>query len=555
MICKTCQKEFTITEADQSFYNKIKVPAPVSCSVCRNMIRLSWRNERYLYPQKCALTGKNIISTVSPQSPYKVLSNEAWYGDGWDGLSCGRDYDFNCGFFDNIKDLLLAVPRLYASAINNINSEYCNGVQQNKDCYLLFVSDRNEDCYYSYGIYASKDTMDCLNLDKCELCYQCIDSLDCYHCFYSYNIRNCRDVYCSYDCSGCSDCFACYNLRNAKCCWENKQLSEEEYKKIFSQIDWGSRQQNLEIARQFREAIRKAIHQYAFLQKCTESTGDFLKNCKRSLNCYESYDLIDCRDIQVGVDSQWCRDCYVVVDKGELCYDCVSVIGSYNCHFCFCTWQNRDCEYCDTCVSCSDCLACVGLKHKSFCILNKQYSEEEYFKLKEKIIAAATASGEYGQFFPPEYSPFAYNETIISDLHPLAKEEVLRRGWRWQDNLPGTFGKETIKEIPDNIKDVKDEITKEVLVCQHCGRNYKIIAQELALYRKQNLPLPSLCWDCRHLERWQMRNPRMLHHRSCQCNIEKHGHGQRCQNEFETTYSPDRQEKVYCQECYQKEIY
>ncbi|MBI5622130.1 DNA-directed RNA polymerase, partial [Candidatus Falkowbacteria bacterium] len=28
-----------------------------------------------------------------------------------------------------------------------------------------------------------------------------------------------------------------------------------------------------------------------------------------------------------------------------------------------------------------------------------------------------------------------------------------------------------------------------------------------------------------------------------------------CTNEFETTYAPERPERVYCEECYQKEIY
>lgn len=28
-----------------------------------------------------------------------------------------------------------------------------------------------------------------------------------------------------------------------------------------------------------------------------------------------------------------------------------------------------------------------------------------------------------------------------------------------------------------------------------------------------------------------------------------------CQNEFETSYSPDRPEIIYCEKCYQQEIY
>jgi hypothetical protein len=33
----------------------------------------------------------------------------------------------------------------------------------------------------------------------------------------------------------------------------------------------------------------------------------------------------------------------------------------------------------------SYCLGCVGLRNKSFCILNKQYTQEEWFELANKI--------------------------------------------------------------------------------------------------------------------------------------------------------------------------
>jgi hypothetical protein len=39
------------------------------------------------------------------------------------------------------------------------------------------------------------------------------------------------------------------------------------------------------------------------------------------------------------------------------------------------------------------------------------------------------------------------------------------------------------------------------------------------------------------------------------CDKEKHGHSGKCLNEFETTYDPKGPEIVYCESCYQKEIY
>ena len=38
-------------------------------------------------------------------------------------------------------------------------------------------------------------------------------------------------------------------------------------------------------------------------------------------------------------------------------------------------------------------------------------------------------------------------------------------------------------------------------------------------------------------------------------NTIQHAHGtEPCPNEFETTYSPDRPEIVYCEQCYQQEV-
>ncbi|MEE8131863.1 MAG: hypothetical protein V3T98_02355, partial [Candidatus Paceibacterota bacterium] len=87
-----------------------------------------------------------------------------------------------------------------------------------------------------------------------------------------------------------------------------------------------------------------------------------------------------------------------------------------------------------------------------------------------------------------------------------------------------------------------------------------------AFYKKMNLPLPRLCPNCRHYQRIKQRNPLKLWHRKCQCagkksdnevykNTIEHFHKtDHCPNEFETTYSSERKEIVYCERCYQQEV-
>jgi len=186
----------------------------------------------------------------------------------------------------------------------------------------------------------------------------------------------------------------------------------------------------------------------------------------------------------------------------------------------------------------------------------------------------------YGEFFPPELSPFAYNETIAQEYFPLTKEEAEAQGYRWRD--PDTKNYTITKlpsALPDHIKDVNDSILKETIGCAHaappaggcnhqCTTAFKIIPEELQFYRRMNLPLPRLCPNCRHYERLAQRNPLRLWHRQCMCdpstssgqatkyqNTAKHFHGDKpCPNEFETSYSPERPEIVYCEQCYNAEV-
>ena len=129
----------------------------------------------------------------------------------------------------------------------------------------------------------------------------------------------------------------------------------------------------------------------------------------------------------------------------------------------------------------------------------------------------------------------------------MTKEEVIKWGGNWRDEVYLTKGKETIKFLPDRITDVLDSIVNDVLACVGCQRNYRIIIPELNYYRRQGLPLPRYCSSCRYLDRLNLCNPRKLYHRQCM--------RPSCSNEFETTYAPDRPEKIYCEECYRKEIY
>jgi hypothetical protein len=199
-------------------------------------------------------------------------------------------------------------------------------------------------------------------------------------------------------------------------------------------------------------------------------------------------------------------------------------------------------------------------------------SEKPYMDAKGRVY-------KYGEFFPPELSPFAYNETIAQEYFPLTKEQAINQGYRWKDREERNYEIQIQNnQLSDHIKDVKDDLINKVIECGHkrecneqCTTAFKIIGDELQFYRKMNLPLPRLCPNCRHYQRLKQRNPLKLWHRRCQCNgamssqqlatgyqyqnTIAHFHGNDpCLNEFETSYSPERPEIVYCEQCYNAEV-
>lgn len=82
------------------------------------------------------------------------------------------------------------------------------------------------------------------------------------------------------------------------------------------------------------------------------------------------------------------------------------------------------------------------------------------------------------------------------------------------------------------------------LKCEDCKKEFLVIKQEESFYKKKNLPLPKRCPECRRNIRLSFKNPRKLHKRKCD----------HCQKEILTTYLPETRYKIYCQECYWREM-
>ncbi len=555
--CKYCNISFSITDEDLDFYRKIspkinwevfKIPTPSLCPKCRQQRRLTFRNERKLYKRKCDLSWENIISVYSPDKNYKVYKQNYWLWDRWNPLDFWQDYDFNETFFEQFDKLLKKVPHMWTNIFNSENSDFNSFSQNLKNCYLCTRTAHSEKIYYSYLVYdKSINCFDCYNLDHWENCYEVIDSKNCYKTFFSKNCIDSSDLILCNNCNNCSNCFWCTNLNSKKYCFFNEELTSDEYFKRLENINlWSKKELN-----NFK--IKFDINRLKYPVK--ENTNINSENCtwNNILNSKNLKYCFDCNEVEDGKNLNWSLYWENQYDT-DFNYYSKNTLEQISCGtvntilFSFATFESNHIYYCFNMHNCKDCFWCANMKNKQYCILNKQYTKEDYQKLVSKIIKYMQFTWEWWEFFPSKISPFWYNETVANEYFPLEKEKAKEK-WFNRSDYEAPFPKvEKIipaYKLPDDIKNIPNDILNRAIECEKTKKPFKVIKQELEFYRKYNLSIPRFHPDQRHLDRVKLRNPKELFDRKC-C---------KCWVMIKTTYSLDREEIVCCSKCYKKEVY
>ncbi len=571
-VCQNCKSSFTIEVDDFAFYEKMKVPSPTFCWQCRLVRRMTWRNERTLYKRKCDATGKDIVTMFAPEQSLVVYERNYWWSDNWDQLASGRDYDFSKPFFQQFRELLEKAPLPNVANSNVINSDYSNHNADAKNCYLVYASYKNEDLAYCAGVVECKNSLDLYKALNVTQCYDDVLCGDMNRTFFSYDSDECVNSAFLHACKNMIDSLGCINMRNKSHAIFNQVYSREEYLKERAKYDFGSYKGLSDFKNKFAEFIKPYPRRHGFIQKSVNAVGDNILNVK---NVYMGFDVFggveDCKYVVHGWDRL--KDTYDAYGAGanlSNSYEVVDTGVEATCNlFAVFTHACQNTYYTYACQNSQDLFGCVGLRSKRYCILNKQYTKEEYEELVPKIIEHMNAMPytdkkgrvyKYGEFFPVELSPFAYNETIAQEYYPKLESEVLEAGYRWREADTKQYQVTLqLQDLPDHIKDVSDDIVNQVIGCDHstsswqgthgtcnhqCMTAFKIIPSELQFYKAMNLALPRLCSNCRHYARLAQRTPFMLWDRTCS----------KCEKPVKTSYAPGRPEIIYCEACYQQEV-
>ena len=545
-ICEHCKNEFTITDGEFSLYEKVGIELPVLCNFCRIKLHLSFWFFGKFRKEKSDLSGDSLITVLPEKNRYPIYTLTEWYSDKWDAMNYGQDYDEDRPFFEQLQELQEKVPHPHQGGVKNTKCDWCDDVWNCKNSYLSRSIADSEDLFYSYRNIRVKNSIDvtvCFDSEKCYYSSECHHS---YKLLYSKHSRDCIDSHFLYDCRNCQDCFMCWNLRGKSYCIENKQYTREEYLEKLKSLNLGSYKFIQSIKKRFEEIIqREVVHRPNFNLKVYNSEGNYLLDCK---NCH------NCNTIS---DSEDCFNCI----RNQLLKSCIDINGcqglelSGNCSSCqpngyalkYSSWSSsRYSEYLDLCLECEYCFGCVGLKKKKYCILNKQYNKEEYEKLKEKIISDMKNRGEYGKFLPYSMSAGPFNfSTSFTYFLDTKKEDILKLGGYWEDINENYIDGMPTKELPDDIKDVSDDITTKALICPETGWRFNIAQNELIFYRSNNIPLPRIHFNIRTKN--QLKYLTVLQSYPYKCIY--------CKKDIMAYYPSEwKYQKIACEECYKQNI-
>ena len=512
---------------------KAKLPAPTLCPEERCRRRFSFANEMKLYARKCDISGKQIISTFSPDKPYKVYSQEIRFK--WDRKEPSYEYN-KSNFINTFKYLLKSTPVAGKSVSN---CEYTNYTVDSKDSYMSFDSVWLNNCLFVREGVDSENCIDCECITECHNCFSCIKIEKCFWLFYSEKCLNCSNSSYLYNCIWCHDCYNCVNLKNKSYCINNKQYSKEEYQDVLKNFKF--------------EELLNQIFIGCKQDNCENCYWNNLSNWKDNFFVAE---LTNCKNVKYTRDDIWMEDVYDWMGSySRACIEMFFWFKSYQCGFCLESRINENARYCFSCYNSKNIFWCIWLQNKSYCIYNKQYSKEEYNRIVPEIIAQMIRDKQRWEFFDSQLSYFGYNESFSMSYYPLTKEEALKMWYKWSDyESPFPHVEKTVqwKVLPTQgcriIKEKKPEILEKILnyaiICEVSKKPFRVTKQEIEFYVKYDIPLPTKHPDIRHQERFYKKDPVIMKLINCD----------QCWEEMLSVNEKWWGRKVLCESCFNNEL-
>lgn len=432
---------------------------------------------------------------ISPKKFSDVFSELMYYG---------IEYDFEVSFFENYKKLFAKVP---FSALRQFpiveNSEYTDSSGWGThNCYLDIGLYDVENVLYSFEVKEN-----CRNIynsvmvwNSCENVYQSNCIVRSSFVFYSRFILESSNIWFSTNLVGCHDCIYCDHLTNASYCIKNRAYTKEQFEDIKKKM------------MKDQKGFEKYYHSLPTDGEnlvSTNTSGIYITNSRNVHDGYYSYNITEGKNTLLVGSLEWNNHIYNVISSGSPFLDHgYNVINSWWGNHIYCSdfIVGSHIYYSSYLENCNFCIGCIWLKNQSYCILNKQYTKEEWESLAEKIFATMESDGTLGDFFPASMNPFYFNDTAACIIdESFTKEEILKDWFLWRENPIEV-------DVPDGLKIIKNtdlerfesydsdwvwRIDPKILQCVVSDEKwnyYRIVEMEYQFLLQYSLPLPRMHW-------------------------------------------------------------
>ena len=547
-----CEGEFEIVDEDISFLRMLRVLPPNFCPTCRRMRRLVHMNMIRFFKRPCNIPNhtENMISILPSECPFPVYEYTHFISDEFDAFSFGEIYKEGNSPMQTLFDLRkkFPMPSFLNRDSGSVNSDYSNGGRDNKNCYYAFGCYTSENVWYSHMMNHCNDVMDSRAIQSCEHCYMSLYSQNIYNSSFVYFSKDSIDSMFLFDCKNCISCFGCVNLRNKSYCIFNQQYTKEDYAEFINSLYPISNSKLNTLKEKFWELVRSL--------PVNASRNTNVSNVKGVL-AYSSKDLFDVVDAE---NSEHVRHSDGVLShkdsmdflfsggKSSRLYGTTN-IGSQSSEVRF-SVSSKFCtnsEFIFNSKNLNNCFMCFGLQNKSYCVLNVQYSPEEYFKIVDDIKSEMIKRGEYNDGLGLEFSAQAYNFSIAQISYPLSDTEINKLGGyvaKESETNVGDTQVLSVEELPQNIEDVTDDILSKAIKCDITGRPFRITKTELDFLKRMKLPLPTSHPSVRMENHFKFVPIGKKYSVSCI----------KCNQNTDSLFSKEQNFILYCDNCYNQDV-
>jgi hypothetical protein len=279
------------------------------------------------------------------------------------------------------------------------NADSGDYLAYSKNAYYCFDNSTCVDNIYVFDSFKARDCVDGDYVIDSELCYEGIDITGCYNCTYCNYCARVTDSHFCWDCTDSDHLFGCVHLKFKHFCIFNQQYSQQEYEQKIQELLKKPADENLETMHKLSLRYPVSTTNVSHSENC-----DFGNHVHYSKNLYLCFDAVYSEDSGYLYDAHYNKGCYDLTQTFhcEFCYECVDSVRMNRCFYMTYCNDIFDSSFCYNCANSNHLFGCVGLDGKEYCLLNRQYSSDEYEQRFSEIMSSfktGSQEGNWANFF------------------------------------------------------------------------------------------------------------------------------------------------------------